>query len=57
MSEPPETTTKRRAEAERLIELARGMLNDNDEEMVVIYLDHAIEALHIITQDSRPASA
>lgn len=48
MPEPPETTIKRRAEAERLIELARGMLNDSEEEMVVIYLDQAIETLHML---------
>lgn len=48
MPEPPKTTTKRRAEAERLIELARGMLDDNEEEMVVIYLDQAIETLRML---------
>jgi hypothetical protein len=48
MSEPPETTIKRRAEAERLIELARGMLDGNEEEMVAIYLDQAIETLHML---------
>jgi hypothetical protein len=50
MSEPPETTIKRRAEAERLIELARGMLSHNEEEMVVIYLDQAIETLRMLVE-------
>lgn len=48
MSEPPKAALERRAEAERLIELAQGMLSHNEEEMVVIYLDQAIETLHMI---------
>jgi hypothetical protein len=56
MSNPPFTTHPRRSEAERLIELARGLLDRPEEEMVVNYLDHAIEALHMIAEDSRPAS-
>jgi len=54
---PPMTIAERRSEAERLIELARGLLDRPDEEIVVNYLDHAIEALHMIDPDSRPASA
>ena len=51
MSEPPPMGAERRAEAERLIELARGLLNRPDEEMVVNYLNHAIETLHMIGED------
>lgn len=40
----------RRSEAERLIDLARALLNQPDEEMVIIYLDQAIEALHITAE-------
>ena len=54
MSELP-LPAERRAEAERLIDLARGLLNRPDEEMVVNYLDHAIETLHMIGGDSQPA--
>lgn len=35
----------RRAEAERLIGLARAMLGESSEQLVVDYLDHAAEAL------------
>lgn len=38
----------RRAEAERLIELAKGMLVNPDEEIATIYLDHAVDALRSI---------
>ena len=57
MSKPPQTPDVRRAEAERLIDLARRMLDRPEEEMVVNYLDHAIEALYMIAPDSRLASA
>ncbi|MGY4395306.1 hypothetical protein ACVWZA_000467 [Sphingomonas sp. UYAg733] len=57
MTKPPFTSDPRRSEAERLIELARGLLDRPEEEMVANYLDHAIEALHMIAPDSRPASA
>ncbi len=40
----------RRAEAERLIDRARAMLDQPEDEMVVNYLDHAIETLHMISQ-------
>ena len=53
MSGPPPLAAERRAEAERLIELARGMLDRSDEKMVVIYLNHAIETLHMIGEDQR----
>jgi len=42
--------SSRHAEAERLIALARGLLDRRGEEMVVIYLDHAIEALHMAAE-------
>jgi hypothetical protein len=57
MPRPPLTPAERRNEAERLIELARGLLNAPEEEMVANYLDHAIESLHMIAQDSRSPSA
>lgn len=57
MSNPPLTADQRRSEAERLIEIARGLLDRPDEAMVVNYLDHAVEALHMIATDSPPASA
>ena len=52
---PPLTIAERHSEAERLIELARGLLNRPDEEMVVNYLDHAIEALNMIAPYSPSA--
>ena len=38
----------RRAEAERLIDLAMGMLVDPAEEIAAIYLDHALDSLRAI---------
>ncbi|NOW44940.1 hypothetical protein FHW96_001086 [Novosphingobium sp. SG751A] len=48
----PLTVAERRSEAERLIQIARRLLDRPDEEMVVNYLDHAIEALNMIEPDS-----
>lgn len=48
MSNPPIATDQRRSEAERLIEVARRLLDRPSEDVVVNYLDHAIEALHMI---------
>ena len=42
--------TERIAEAERLIDLARTLLNRPQEEIVVNYLDHAVEALQIVCE-------
>lgn len=42
----------RRGEAERLIDLAKGMLVGPDEEMAVIYLDHALDSLRAIPTDA-----
>lgn len=50
MSTAPRAQSPRQAEAERLIRLARRLLDRPDEEMVVIYLDHAIEALHMAAE-------
>jgi hypothetical protein len=55
MPKPPPTVAERRREAERLIELARGLLDRPDEEMVANYLDHAIETLNMIEPDSPSA--
>ena len=52
MPKPPLTVAERRREAERLIELARGLLDRPDEEMAVNYLDHAIETLNMIGADA-----
>lgn len=57
MSNLPAVTERRHTEAERLIEIARGLLDRPEEEIVVNYLDHAVEALHMIATDSPPASA
>jgi hypothetical protein len=54
MPDKPTTTSDRRHEAERLIDLARGMLVAPAEKIVVNYLDHAIEALHIVMESERP---
>ena len=54
MSEPPPVAAERRAEAERLIERGRALLIRPDEEMVVNYLNHAIETLHMIGEEDRP---
>jgi hypothetical protein len=43
----------RRVEAERLIDLAKGMLTGPDEEMAVIYLDHALDSLCAIPTDAK----
>ncbi|MBN8816350.1 MAG: hypothetical protein J0J06_12995 [Sphingomonas sp.] len=55
MSKLPPTIVDRRREAESLIEIARGLLDRPEEEMVVNYLDHAIEALNMIEPDSPSA--
>ena len=54
MSKVPPLSGKRHTEAERLIELARRMLDHPEEEMVVNYLDHAIETLRMFGQDHQP---
>ncbi len=46
-----------RAEAERLIDLAMGMLGDPAEEIAVIYLDHALDSLRAIPADSERENA
>lgn len=52
---PSETrTSTRRIEAERLIDLARGMLTEPSEEIAAIHLDHAIYALQAIAEDNVP---
>jgi hypothetical protein len=51
MANPYDSSAARRAEAERLIDLARTMLSRPDEEMVVNYLDHAIEALRMLADE------
>ena len=56
MPKPPRTPAERRDEAERLIDLARGLLQAPEEEMVVNYLDHAIETLHIIAERETSSS-
>lgn len=50
MPTSPRTSCERAVEAERLIVRARALLNRPEEEMVVIYLDHAIEALHMTAE-------
>jgi hypothetical protein len=52
MCKPPLTAHERSAEAERLIDVARGLLDRPEEAMVVNYLDHAIAALHILAEES-----
>jgi hypothetical protein len=56
MPKMPFTANDRRREAERLIDLARGLLTARDEEIVVNYLDHAIEALQIVKEGDGPAA-
>lgn len=46
----PVPSSQRRLQAERLINLAKAMLEQPEEEMVAIYLDHAIEALHMAAE-------
>jgi len=48
MANPDDNSAVRYGEAERLIYLARSMLDRSDEEIVVNYLDHAVEALRMI---------
>ena len=56
MPKQPLSTAGHRSEAERLIDLARGLLDRPEEEMVVNYLDHAIEALRMIDELSQSPS-
>ena len=49
MSKPEPAILARHAEAERLIDLARGLLTSPSEEIVVNYLEHAVDALHIVS--------
>lgn len=42
---------QRRAEIERLIDLARGLLTSPREEIVINYLNHAVDALHIVSDE------
>ena len=53
----PAVTERRHVEAERLIEIARGLLDRAEDEIIITYLDHAIETLHMVAQDPRPSSA
>jgi hypothetical protein len=46
----PRTPSERRSEAEWLIALARGLLDGPEEEMVALYLDQAVETLHILAE-------
>lgn len=54
MSESSPVAAEHRVEAERLIELARGLLSRPEEEIVVNYLDHAVEALHMVMEGQLP---
>ena len=47
---------QRREEAERLIMLARGLLNRPQEELAVIHLDQAVEVLHLVIEEERAQS-
>lgn len=55
MSTSDANAAVRHAEAERLIDLARHMLDRPEEEMVVNYLDHAVEALHMLAEVKPPS--
>jgi hypothetical protein len=50
MPPPPRTPSERRSEAERLVEIARGLLDSPGEEMVALYLDQALETLHMVAE-------
>lgn len=52
----PLTDAERRAEAERLIELARALLGRPEEEMAASHLDHAIETLRMLGDGGRSGS-
>lgn len=52
----PPPPADRRMQAKGVIQVARGMLDQPEEEMVVLYLDHAIEALHMIGEQPRPSA-
>lgn len=47
---------QRRDEAERLIMLARGLLDRPQEELVVLHLDQAVEVLHMVIEQERTQS-
>ena len=56
MTTLPRPTAVRRSEAERLIDLARSLLTAPNEEIVVNFLDHAIEALQIVIEGEEPVT-
>ncbi len=47
---------QRREEAERLIMLAKGLLDRPQEELVVLHLDQAVEVLHLVIEEERARS-
>jgi hypothetical protein len=55
--QPPIPSAARRSEAERLIELARALLDMPEEEMAASHVDHAIEALRMIAGDGTDTAA
>lgn len=56
MAQSKDPSLARHAEAERLIDLARAMLDRPEEEIVVNYLDHAVEALHMLIEGQSPSA-
>jgi len=56
MIKMPLSAADRRCEVERLIDHARALLTAPNEEIVVNFLDHAIEALQIVIEGEEPAA-
>lgn len=49
--------TERITEFDRLINLARAILDRPEEDIVANYLDHAVEALKIVTENASAKAA
>jgi len=57
MPRPSIMPIDRITEAERLIDQARTLLHRPEEEIVVNYLNHAVEALRIVCEEAASLSA
>jgi hypothetical protein len=54
MPSSPRPSFDRRIEAERLIMLARRLLDGPDEEMAALFLDQAVETLRALAEGKPP---
>lgn len=52
MPASPRPRVERHSEAERLILLARSLLESSEDEIVALYLDQALETLQVLAERS-----